>query len=67
MGKYKRSAKKRAAALHRAENSEPRQVKAKVGAITFTGNVHTSEEGEEYFTYVTSKGQAKLARKFTVI
>lgn len=65
MGKFKRSAKKRAAALRAAEGNVPVQVRAKVGAITFTGNVHQGEDGSEYFTYVTSKGDAKVARKFT--
>lgn len=65
MGKYKRPAKRRAerarANVSRAVN-HPEQQQAKVGAITYTGTV----EGEE-FTYTTSKGDTRHARKFTLV
>lgn len=51
----------------RAANSQPVTVRAKVGAVTFTGNVHKGEGGAEYFTYVTKGGVAKVAQKFSVV
>lgn len=41
-------------------------VKAKVGAITYTGRVIDIIEGQ-VFEYVTSKGDVKTAMKFTVL
>lgn len=65
MGKYKRPAKRRAerarANVSRAVN-HPEQQQAKVGAITYTGWV----DGDE-FSYVTSKGDQRTARKFTLV
>lgn len=72
MGRYKRKAEKRrrqAVAVKYFDTpgtgvfaATEGPVRAKVGAITYTGNVVGAE-----FHYVTSKGDAKVAHKFTVL
>lgn len=59
------TANRRAFRPVKAVGSQPVQIRAKIGAITFTGNVHRAADGSEYFTYVTAKGDAKVAHKFT--
>lgn len=65
MGKFKRAAAKRRRTANRANYTftpAPGVVKAKVGAITYSGHVFA-----DTFHYTTSKGDAKQAHKFTVL
>jgi len=70
MGKFKRAAAKRrrqattrtAATVTRAYAPTEWPVRAKVGAVTYSGFVFG-----DVFTYTTSKGDVHTSHKFTVV